>query len=50
MSVMCRLTTLTQGGTKLLIIFGTAVHGFATKNDKCKKNTRVYTSTVEDSY
>lgn len=47
MSVMC---ILTQGGTKLLIIFGTAVHGFATKNDKCKKNTRVYTSTVEDSY
>lgn len=49
MSVMC---ILTQGGTKLLIIFGTTVHGFATKNDKCKKNTRVYTSrsTVEDSH
>ena len=44
MSVMC---ILTQSGTKLLL---SEPHGFATKNDKCKKaNTRV-TSTVEDSH
>ena len=39
---------LTQSGTKLLF---SEAHGFATKNDKCKKvNTRVYTTTVEDSH
>ena len=45
MSVMC---ILTLSGTKLLF---SEPHGFATKNNKCKKvNTRVYTSTVEDSH
>ena len=39
---------LTQSGTKLLF---SEAHGFATKTDKCKKvNTRVYTTTVEDSH